>query len=372
MNINLTIVCTTTTSYGISSLNILKSLMDLGHTVSIFPINSLDQINHEAQTSEAIRPFIPYIQSGLSNANGLNFDYNAPSVRIWHQHHLSQHVGNGKRASWSIFELDRFNDLEKMHLGAQDKLIVCSDWARNVVLKHFKDENFVSTVPLGTDRTIFNENVKPYCNQSNRTIFLNIGKYEVRKGHDILPVAFRRAFKTTDLVELWMMPHNPFLNEEEILNWEKLYKGILGNQVKILPRVDTPQQLAKIMAGADCLVHPSRAEGWDLPLLDAMSIGLNVIATNYSAHTEYCDVNNSHLINIQNTIPAHDSKWFFGAGNWADLGDNEINQCARWMSKIHTLKQDGDLRVNTKAIEMAKNFTWENSARKLVEVLESI
>ena len=53
------------------------------------------------------------------------------------------------------------------------------------------------------------------------------------------------------------------------------------------------------MAKTDCGVFPARAEGWNLELLEMMSCNKPVIATNYSAHTEFCDDKNCMLIDIE-------------------------------------------------------------------------
>lgn len=49
---------------------------------------------------------------------------------------------------------------------------------------------------------------------------------------------------------------------------------------------------------AHVFFSPSRGEGFNLPLLEATACGLPVIATNYSAMTDYCDRSNSFLIDV--------------------------------------------------------------------------
>ena len=61
--------------------------------------------------------------------------------------------------------------------------------------------------------------------------------------------------------------------------------------------------VAALLADCDCGVFPSRAEGWNLGLLECMSMGLNVIATNYSAHTEFVEPANCRVVQIDETEP---------------------------------------------------------------------
>ena len=60
-------------------------------------------------------------------------------------------------------------------------------------------------------------------------------------------------------------------------------------RVKMIPRVNTSEEVARIMGQVDCGVFPARGEGWNLELLEMMSMGKPVIATNYSGHTQFCD-----------------------------------------------------------------------------------
>ena len=77
-----------------------------------------------------------------------------------------------------------------------------------------------------------------------------------------------------------------------------MYKGSgLGNKIRMIPRQKTQNDVYNIMIQTDCGVFPARAEGWNLELLEMMACGKQVIATNYSAHTEFCNPDNCRLIN---------------------------------------------------------------------------
>ena len=125
------------------------------------------------------------------------------------------------------------------------------------------------------------------------------------------------------------------------------------------------------MKQVDCGVFLSRAEGWNLELLELMSCGKHVIATNYSGHTEFCNAENSMLIHIHEKEDAVDNRWFFGQGQWAKIGDKEIKQTTLYMSAIHRAKQRGDLFVNDECVKTAEKFSWDNTAKEIINAISA-
>jgi len=346
--------------YGVAGLNILKALAESGHTVALYV---LGQIDADPEKHKAL------ITSALESAKMANFD--APSIRLWHQYDMSEFVGRGKKIGFPIFELDKFSDLELHHLSNPDEFFVCSEWAKEIMIenlyaKYKSDDigNKIHVVPLGVDRSIFRENVS----QREETIFFNCGKWEVRKGHDILVKAFNKAFEHDDNVQLWMLCDNPFYPNEENFAWERLYKGSkLGDKIQTIPRQKSQEDVYNIMVQTDCGVFPSRGEGWNLELLEMMSCGKQVIATNYSAHTEFCDSENCMLVDIDEKEDAHDGKWFRGQGQWASIKDKQIDQIAEYMKEVHEKKKNDNLKINQAGIDTSKNFSWQNTARKIID-----
>tara|TARA_Y100000310_G_scaffold341899_2_gene442779 strand:+ start:155 stop:1198 length:1044 start_codon:yes stop_codon:yes gene_type:complete len=345
MNINL-ISPVNELGYGVVGLNILKELSK-EHKVALFPLGNVGISDED-------------VKKAVDNTS--TYDVNAPSLRIYHQFDMAMHVGKGMHAGFPIFELNKFDDREKHHLKSMDKLFVCSSWAKKIIREN---EVGVETVvaPFGVDREMFNENG---VSSSDKTIFLNIGKWEVRKGHDILLEAFSRAF-TDENVELWMLCNNPFLSEQDNMNWETKYRIKLGNKVKIINRLGNHRDVASLMKKVDCGVFPSRAEGWNLELLEMMSCGKHVIATDYSGHTEFANKDNCYLIDVKELEKARDGIWFNGQGDWAKLGNEQVEQLVNHMRRVHELKENGKLSVNEEGINTAKKFSWENGVRKIID-----
>jgi glycosyltransferase involved in cell wall biosynthesis len=340
--------------YGVVGLNLFLALRAQEIDIKMWPIGRV----------ECHQEHVPFIQEAVSTRH--QYDPNAPSLKIWHQHDLAQHVGRGQRIGYPIFELDRFTKDEQGELRAMDELVVCSEWALGVLIEEGIAYDNAQVIPCGVNRQIFHENVgEP---DPNWTTFLNIGKWEYRKGHDIIVEAFNKAFEPKDRVRLWMMNHNPFLTEQQTKEWEDLYKSSpMGNRVNFLPRVENHVEVAAVMAEADCGVFPSRAEGWNLELLEMMSMGKQVIATNYSAHTEFCNADNCYLIPVDELEPAYDGV-FFGddtVGSWAALGNSQIDAMVEHMRLVH--KNKGP---NPNGIQTAKVFSWENAATTVRKKLE--
>ena len=335
--------------YGVAGLNILKALQNKAE-VSLFPIGQPQVTNQQDATA---------VRKGIEVAS--TFDSNAPCIKIWHQNQMAERIGSGKFIGFPIFELDTFNSMEKHHLSSCEHLFVCSEWAKQVCLNnlHF-DEHMVHVVPLGVDAELF---PPAPVRQDSKTIFFNCGKWEIRKGHDILINAFKKVLGHGENAELWMMCSNPFNSPEEDAKWHQLYNH---SKVKLIPRAETQAEVYNIMSQVDCGVFPSRGEGWNLELLEMMSAGKHVVTTNYSAHTEFCTKENSGLVTISGVEPAFDGKWFFGQGNWAKIGPHEEMDLYMKMMKF-ILNKKGT--VNTAGVQTAQKFSWDNTAEVILNVL---
>jgi glycosyltransferase involved in cell wall biosynthesis len=139
------------------------------------------------------------------------------SLRIFHEFELAVHAGT-PRLSYSFFELDTLSERSINNLKGQDFVIVPTVWAKTILDKYGINCNIV---PLGVS-----EDFIPIPPKATKPIFATLGKWEKRKGHDILPDIFLKAFPVED-VELWCFTDNLFLNEEETNKWKNLYRNRL-------------------------------------------------------------------------------------------------------------------------------------------------
>ncbi len=369
--------------YGVAGTQIAKALQDNGVKLSLFPINNT--VETEPENNNWLREIIPTEAGGLPESRANFPDFFSPCLKVWHPNNMALMVGHGPHIGFPIFELDTFTEIEDHHLfEGCDYIFVCSEWAKEIVIQNYnryvrctrsissdsKIDHKVFVIPLGVDRKVFYD--EP-LRDDNKTIFLNCGKWEIRKGHDVLVKIFNEAFTAEDDVELWMLNHNMFYTAEENKEWENMYRNSpLGDKIKILPRQATISAVSALMRTADCGIFPSRGEGWNLEALEMLSCGRHLIITDYSGHTEFCTKENSRLIPIGTIEPAFDGKWFNEQGNWGLFGDNQTQATVNHMKEIHKLKQQGKLEVNHEGIKTAEHFTWKNTANCILEALKTI
>ncbi len=345
--------------YGVVGIQVLKQLHK-DTNICCFPIGEI-QITDQSTTD---------IVKQIHYNNHLKFPHQADNyiLKVWHQNALFERPGKGKYFGWPIFELDRFTDIEIASLQQPDELIVCSQWAKAVVLHSLPDTK-VHVVPLGVDRDIFHpESVltEPLIDNYN---FYTIGKLSKNKGHDILASAFNKAFEQSDKVQLHMITHNPFFNQQENDYWKGLFtKSKLGNKIKFHPRLDTHKNIANLINRYDCGIFCSRAEGWNLGLLESMACDKPVIATDYSGHTEYCNRGNCFLIYTNDKEDAHDGKWFNGQGKWAVLGLEQEEQLIERMRFCYKARVD----INPNGLNTANKYSWDNTGKELKKALWSM
>ncbi|KAI8468679.1 MAG: hypothetical protein J3K34DRAFT_477473 [Monoraphidium minutum] len=144
--------------------------------------------------------------------------------------------------------------------------------------------------------------------------FLSSFKWEARKGWDLLLEAYLSEFDSNDAVRLVLLT-KPWGGDAG-----GAAAAPMGRATSIATaatavaaagcraaRPDT--DLAALYAAADAFVLPSRGEGWGRPHVEAMSMGLPVIATNWSGITAFLDDAVGYPIPIDGLVQAPGWRW---------------------------------------------------------------
>ncbi|GAB5353892.1 hypothetical protein AAMO2058_000073100 [Amorphochlora amoebiformis] len=155
--------------------------------------------------------------------------------------------------------------------------------------------------------------------------FLSVFKWEDRKGWDILLKGYMNEFDASDPVILYILTnayHTSDDFDDKIRNYLYTLPSLAGRfnrtsthkeaskspkstqSFRPLPKLELLQvgvplvNMPCMYREMDALVLPSRGEGWGRPHVEAMSMGLPIIATNWSGPTEFMTEENSYPLKI--------------------------------------------------------------------------
>lgn len=197
--------------------------------------------------------------------------------------------------AYTVFETEN-PDLKP--LRGFDAIWVPSEWAAGVVKKC-----------LGMNALVVPEGVSPWlCETTINQIEAekvvrvgSVGKFEVRKGQDLLLEAAVQSTKFVDIGAFW---HNPWAPNREFEYLRKtgwIEKPLLmfncGSQfpsfrkgnatVTLMPRTDVLTNVWSMLSTCDMVVFPHRGEGWGLPILESIACGFPTAATNSTGPKDY-------------------------------------------------------------------------------------
>lgn len=184
-----------------------------------------------------------------------------------------------------------------------DEMWVPTDYVKQSYIESGLPEERICVIPNGFNSNIFNETANIYNLQTQKKFkFLFVGGTIYRKGIDILLNAFTELFSNEDDVCLVIKDlggksfYNGQNSKDEI---KKIIDTKNSPEIEYIDETLKPEELAGLYRVCDVLVHPYRGEGFGMPILEAMACGLPVIVTKGGAALDFCDENNSTLINAE-------------------------------------------------------------------------
>ena len=204
----------------------------------------------------------------------------------------------------------------------------------------------------------------------------SIFKWEYRKGWDILLKSFYKAFTSKQNVLLIILTQPYHVDELMILkDFEEFVMGYQlvrrkGAEPKVWISFDklTNDELRSLYKAADCFVLPSRGEGWGRPYVEAMSMGLPVIATDWSGQTEYMNANNSFLVSVDRLVPVPFGAEYAGHS----YAEPSVNDLMRVLREVYLNKEKAkEVGKNARKM-MLEKYTPRHLGETILERIKSI
>lgn len=186
--------------------------------------------------------------------------------------------------------------------------------------------------------------------------------------------AFVRAFPGRDDVRLVVKANNVETGAGLPRHLQRLRDYAADPRVTVLSQQMSYAEILTLYASCDVLVSLHRAEGLGLSLLEAMSLGVPVVATAWSGNMDFCTPENSCLVPYDmvavkaSTQPAY-GKGMAGEQSWAEP---RLDDAAAWLCR---LADDPSLRASlgsaaaASAARIRADYDRGDVARALVERL---
>lgn len=268
------------------------------------------------------------------------------------------------------------SSFREAHLNSETVLVTASHWSKQGFLNSGADPDRVVVVPLGFDPEIYHpleetqrQTLRQKLGWNNEFVILNISvMWNERQGIDRLLKAFAILTQRYPDIRLVLKGRDAIFPSKESI--QKASKNILteAELERVQSRMSyigenlSTQEMAQLYQAADVYVSPYAAEGFNLPVLEAIACGLPVICTDGGATDDF--TSSEFIWKIESklrmlTDTNGDVKFFLEPNNHHLI---ELMQAAIENSNFRTQTQ-----IGTKFVR--KNFTWKHVVEQLLEVM---
>ncbi|WP_420393276.1 glycosyltransferase [Acuticoccus sp.] len=186
--------------------------------------------------------------------------------------------------------------------------------------------------------------------------------------------AFRAAFDDADDdVHLVLKTHNrDFVSDpHQTLRWDRLIEVATHDpRITILNETLRYGELMKLIKGADCYVSLHRSEGWGFGLIEAMGLGVPILATAYSGNMDFTRPEHAFLVDYDLVEPRPNEYIFVDGGQvWAAP---RLESAVEAMRAVRTNPAERARRARVARAYVMENFSLAAQAKKYRSRLDEV
>jgi glycosyltransferase involved in cell wall biosynthesis len=289
------------------------------------------------------------------------------------QHMFPPSFEEPSQGKWVIIQPWEFGSIPKkwkdIFTNKVDEVWVPSNYVKNCYVDSGVPSDKIFVIHNGINPTVFNSEVGEYKLTTKKNFkFLYVGGTIYRKGIDLLLKAYSELFSNNDDVCLVIkdMGGSSFYNGQNFSEKIFEFKKTENNpEIEYIDSFLSEKEITGLYKSCNVLAHPYRGEGFGMPILEAMACGLPAIVTNGGACLDFCNEQNSILVDADK-VYYKDRK----------VGDDETVDYP-WLfepsiedlkNKMKLVYNNFDLinKLGTRARKDAnENFTWQNIASQV-------
>jgi glycosyltransferase involved in cell wall biosynthesis len=198
---------------------------------------------------------------------------------------------------------------------------------------HSKLKTPVHYIPHCINMEVYNMDVVP-MRTFDKFTFLFLGTWRNRKGYKVLLEAWLREFTDRDNVQLVIKTDKT----QEAIKYVKKIQEQLGITKGVAPilfedKVFNEEELPRFIKSFDCFVLPTAGEGFCVPGLQCMALGVPVAITNFSGCLDYANKDTATLIEHDGFILHRDMDRIpqFRNKKWAFVSVKKVRETMRYV-----------------------------------------
>ena len=227
-------------------------------------------------------------------------------------------------------------------------------------------------VPACFDSDLYNPNVDPEAIHSKFT-FLYFATFRMRKGYPQLFEAFLKEFNADENVQLLIKTDKTQEAKAYLYNMKKKLKLEHKPTPDIIfeERILSDQQMPKFMKSVDCLISPTLGEGFGLPGLQSMALGVPVAITDFSGCQDYANNDTATLIKPAGFVlqDCLDNLPQFHHRKWPLITLSEVRKALRYTFENKQLIQE---KATYASLYVKERFSYEKSAFAFEEMMKTV
>ncbi|WOR15363.1 glycosyltransferase [Hyphomonas sp. FCG-A18] len=251
-------------------------------------------------------------------------------------------------------------------------IIVPGEFDKVVFDRYFP---LVYTCPQGVDIDAFKPKNEWRSEGSEDFSFLFVGSYSYRKGADLLPKVFKRAFSDGAPVHLHLQCFSG-LEKTRITDFFNSFRYLPNNiGVSGFSGHRSIQWMNRIYNQHDAILTFSRGEGWCMPLHEALLCEKPVIAPNSTAMGEYLPNSGVEKIAVhEKRIEDITGEFASSVTNTYSTPDNilweiDIDDAVRKVRRVYDHQEEYKSAAKKGAKFIRETYNRKNMAKRLTEII---
>ena len=303
-----------------------------------------------------------------------DFEPNVDIVLAEVNHHYFYQNYDNPKIAYVVWETTKYPTLFYNRLKEFDQIWVPSQWQKDCNIIQGIPESKIKVVPEAVDGETFqpNKNATLPEYEDGRFKFVHFGRWDFRKSTKELIEAFLSEFDSNEPVDLILSIDNRFAKDQFKDTEERLaHYNLVDPRLKI-KHFPSREDYIKYLQKGHVFLSCARAEGWNLPLIEAMACGTPSIYSDCSAQLEFAE-GKGLPVKIKGTVPAIRGEYstFSQSELSGEFYQPDFDDLKKVMRDAYVNYDKHKKQALKDSIDLRNKFTWENAAQIASKELEA-